>query len=55
MTNAEMMAEILAARRESPRALEMLAHTIGGFARGGPSGNDGNGDVARGPKRPSSY
>ena len=36
MTHAEMMAEMLAARRESAHALEMLAHVIGGFTRGGP-------------------
>ena len=55
MTYAEMMAEMLAARRESARALEMLAQAIGGFARGGPGGNGGNGGGARGPKRPCSY
>ena len=36
MTHAEMMAEMLAARRKSAHALEMLAHAIGGFTRGGP-------------------
>ena len=35
MTHAEMMAEMLVARRESTHALEMLAQAIGGFARGG--------------------
>ena len=35
MTHAEMMAKMLAARRESARALEMLAQAIGGFAHGG--------------------
>jgi len=49
------MAEMLAARRESARALEMLAQAIGGFARGGPGGNGGNGGGARGLERPYSY
>ena len=51
MTHVEM----LAAHRESACALEMLAQAIGGFARGGPSGNGGNRGGARGPKRPCSY
>ena len=55
MTHAEMMAEMLAARRESARALEMLAQTIGGFARGGHGGNGGNGGGARGLEGPCSY
>ena len=55
MTYTEMMAEMLVARRESARALEMLAQAIGGFARGGPDGNGGNGGGARGPERPCSY
>ena len=55
MTHIEMVAEMLAARRESARALEMLAHVIGGFARGGLGGNGRNGGGARGPKRPCSY
>ena len=38
---------MLAARRESTRALEMLAQAIGGFARGGPGGNGRNGGGAR--------
>ena len=42
MTHAEMMAEMLAARRESARALEMLAQAISGFTHGGPDGNGGN-------------
>ena len=54
-THVEMMAKMLAARRESARALEMLAQAIGGFARGGPDGNGGNGGGARGPERPYSY
>ena len=49
------MSEMLAARRESARALEMLAQAIGGFARGGPGGNGGNVGGARGPERPCSY
>ena len=55
MTYAEMMARMLAARRESARALEMLAQAIGGFARGGLGGNGGNGGGAHSPKRPCSY
>ena len=51
MTYAEMMA----ARRELARVLEMLAQAIGGFSRGGPGGNGGNGGSARGPKRPCPY
>ena len=42
MTHAEMMAEMLAARRELAHALEMLAQAIGGLARGGHGGNGGN-------------
>jgi hypothetical protein len=52
MTHAEMMAKMLVARGEIARALEMMAHAIGGFARGGHSGNCGNGVVPmflRGP------
>ena len=55
MTHAEMMAEMLDARCESARALEMLAHAIGGFTRGGPCGNGGNRGGAHGPERPFSY
>ena len=55
MTHAKMMAEMLAARRESARALEMLAQAIGGFARGGPDSHGGNGGGARGLERPCSY
>ena len=55
MTHAEMMAKMLSAHRESARALEMLAHAIGGFARGGPGDNGGNGGGACGPERPCSY
>ena len=55
MTHAEMRVEMLAACRESARALEMLAQAIGGFAHGGPGGNGGNGGGAHGPERPCSY
>ena len=55
MTHAEMMAEMLAAHRESAHALEMLAQAIGGFACGGPDGNVRNRGGARGPERPCSY
>ena len=55
MTHVEMMAEMLAARRESTHALEMLAQAIGGFARGGHGGNGGNRGGARGPEGPCSY
>ena len=55
MTHVEMMAEMLAARRELAHALEMLAQTIGGFARGGPGGNGENEGGARGPEGPCSY
>ena len=51
MTYAEMMT----ACHESARALEMLAQAIGGFTRGGPGGNSGNGGGARSPERPCSY
>jgi len=55
MTYAKMMAKMMVARRESVRALEMLAQAIGGFARGGPGGNGRNGGGAHGPERPYSY
>ena len=55
MTQAEMMAEMLAARRESARALEMLAQAIGGFTHGGHEGIGGNRDGARGPEGPCSF
>ena len=55
MTHAEMMAEMLVARCESARALEMLAQAIGGFARGGSDGNSRNGGGARTPTEPYSY
>ncbi|XP_066354461.1 uncharacterized protein [Miscanthus floridulus] len=53
--HAKMMAEMLATRRESARALEMLAQAIGGFARGGPDGNGGNGGCAYAATGPYSY
>ena len=55
MTHAEMMVEMLAARRESARALEMLAQAIGGFARGGHGCNGRNRGGARGLEGPYSY
>ena len=55
MTHAEMMAEMLAARRESARAMEVMAQAIAGLARGGHEGNGGNGGGARRPEGPSSY
>ena len=55
MTHAEMMAEMLAARCESARAIELLAQAIGGFARGDLGGNGGNGGGACGPKGLCSY
>ena len=55
MTHAEMVVEMLAARRESACALDMLAQAIGGFTRGGHRGNGGNRGGARGPKGPCSY
>jgi len=50
-----MMAEMLAAHRESARAMELLAQAIVGFARGGHGGNGGNGGGAVGPDGPCSY
>ena len=55
MTHAEMMAELMAARRESARAMELMAQAIVGFARGGHGGNGGNRGGARHPEGPSSY
>ena len=55
MTHAKMMTEMLAARRESTRALVMLAQAIGGFAHGGPGGNGRNEGGAHGPEGPYSY
>ena len=55
MTHVEMMAEMMAARRESARAMELLAQAIAGFARGGHKGNGRNRGGARGPEGPLSY
>ena len=55
MTHAEMMAEMLAAHRESARAMELLAQAISGFTRGGHEGNGGNRGGAHGPEGPYSY
>ena len=55
MTHVEMMVEMLAARRESARAMELLAQAIGGFARGCHGGNGGNGGGTYGPEGPCSY
>jgi hypothetical protein len=55
MTPVEMMAEMLATRRETARALELMAQAVGGLARGGLGGNDGNGGGARCLERPYSY
>jgi len=55
MTHTKMMAEMLAAHRESARAMELLAQAIVGFARGGHGGNGGNGGGAVGPDGPCSY
>jgi hypothetical protein len=55
MTQAELMAEVLAACRETARALEMMAQAIGGLARGGPGGNGGNEGGGCGLERPCSY
>ena len=55
MTHAEMMAEMMAAHRESTRAMELLAQAVAGFARGGHGGNGGNRGGARRPEGPSSY
>ena len=55
MTHAEMMVELLAARRESAHAMEIMAQAIAGFAHSGDGGNGGNGGGARRPEGPSSY
>ena len=55
MTHAEMMAELLAARRESARAMDIMAQAVAGLARGGPKGNGGNGGGARCSEGPSFY
>ena len=62
LSAAEVMVELLAARRESTaarqetaRALEIMAQAVAGLARGGPGGNGGNGGGARRPEGQSSY
>ena len=55
MTHIEMMAKLMAARRESAHANELMAQAIAGFTCGVHGGNGGNGGGARGPKGPSSY
>jgi len=55
MTHAEMMAKLMAARRELAYAMELMAQAVAGFARRGHEGNGGNGGGARGPKGPCSY
>ena len=55
MTHAEMMVELLAARQESARAMEIMAQAVVGFARRGHRGNGGNGGGARHLEGPSSY
>jgi hypothetical protein len=47
--------EMLAARRESAHALEMLAQAIGYFAHGGPGGNGENGSGAHSLEGSCSY
>ena len=55
MTHAEMIAELMAARRESAHAMELMGQVVAGFARGGHGGNGRNGGGARHPEGPSSY
>ena len=62
MTPAEIMAELLAARRESAiarqetaRAMEIMAQAAAGLAHGGHRGHGGNEGGAHRPGRPSSY
>ena len=55
MTHVEMMAEMMVARRELARAMELLAQAVGGFARGAHGGNGGNRGGAHDPKGPCSY
>ena len=55
MTHVEMMAKLMAACRESARAMELMAQAVAGFARGGHGGNGGNGGGACGPEGPYSY
>ena len=62
MTPVEIMAELLAARRESAAArqetacaMEIMAQAVVGLAHGGHGGNGGNGGGARHPEGQSSY
>ena len=55
MTHAEMMVEMMGARRESARAMELLAQAVASFAYRGHGGNGGNGGGACGPKGSCSY
>ena len=55
MTHAKMLAELLATRRESARAMDIMAQAVAGLAHGGHGGNGGNGGGAHHPEGPSSY
>ena len=55
MTHAEMMAALMAARRELAHAMELMAQAVAGFAYGGHGGNGGNEGGAHHPEGPSSY
>jgi hypothetical protein len=55
LTPPMTLVEMLAARRDTARALKMIAQAIGGFTRGGHGGNGGNRSGARGLERPCSY
>ena len=62
MTPTEIMAELLAAHRESAaarqeiaRAIEIMAQAIVGLTRGGHGGHGGNEGGARHPRGQSSY
>ena len=62
MTPTEIMAELLAAHRESAaarqeiaRAMDIMAQAVAGLARGGHGGNGGNRGGARRPEGQSSY
>ena len=50
MTPTEMMAELMAARRETARAMDIMAQAVAGLACGGHGGNDGNGGGAHHPE-----
>ena len=55
MTHAEMIAELLAAHRESACAMDIMAQAVVGLGYGGHGGNGGNGGGAHRPEGPSSY